>query len=170
MIQQPSALQCFVCGVENEAGLHVRFFETEGDSLEVQAQYCIPAHYQGYPGVAHGGIVAALLDETATRSVFRGDPPRFVVTAKLAVRYRRPVPLETPLRLVGRIREERGKVITVESEIRGMDGAILADAEAVLREVDAAFFGDALNQQGWQVYADEDPLAPPPGVQIGEEA
>ena len=152
MKQQASSVHCFVCGVRNDAGLKMRFFESETEPLEITAEYSVPADYQGYPGVVHGGIIASMLDEVTSRTVFRGDPPRFVVTASLNVRYRKPVPIETPLKLMGRIVKQKGRVITVAGELTGPGDLLLAEAEAVLVEVDPSFFGDALDQQAWRVY------------------
>ncbi len=156
MNQQPVSRSCFICGVENPIGLHMRFYESDIEPVEVTAEYTVPAQYQGYPGVVHGGIVAAMLDEVTSRTIFRGDPPRFVVTARLNVRYRRPVPVETPLRLVGRIVKDKGKVITVAGQVFGPGSELLAEAEAVIVEVDPSFFGeDAFTDQDWQVYPDD---------------
>ena len=152
MKQQGSARGCFVCGVRNDAGLQMRFFETETDPVEVTAEYTVPSRYEGYPGVVHGGIIAAMLDEVTSRTIFRGEPLRFVVTARLNIRYRKPVPVETPLRLIGRLVQDKGKVITVAGEVFGPGEILLAEAEAVLVEVDSTFFGDAITQQDWQVY------------------
>ncbi len=158
MNQQPVSRTCFVCGVENPAGLHMRFYETDTEPAQVVAEYTVPAHFQGYPGVVHGGIIASMLDEVTSRTIFRGSPTRFVVTAKLAVRYRKPVPVETPLRLTGRVVEDKGRVITVAGEILGPDGTLLAEAEATLVEVEASFFGEAdLSESNWRVYPDERP-------------
>ncbi len=156
MKEQPISQDCFVCGVENPVGLHIHFYETATNPVEVIAEYTVPSRYQGYPGVVHGGIIASMLDEVTSRTIFRGDPPRFVVTARLSVRYRKPVPVETPLKLAGRIVEDKGRVITVAGEIHGPDNILLAEAEAVLVEVDASFFGeDAINNQKWQVYSSD---------------
>lgn len=157
MIQQPSARQCFVCGVENPAGLHITFFETEspspGEPVETRAEITVPRQYQGYPGIVHGGIIATMLDEVASRTVFRGNPLRFVVTAKMNVRYRKPVPVESPLKLRGWVIEDRGKVVEVGGEITNAAGVVLADASATLVEVDPGFFGDqALSPDDWKVY------------------
>ena len=51
--------QCFGCGPSHPAGLHVRTFKTpEG----VASPIVIAKQYEGPPGAAHGGIVAAYLD------------------------------------------------------------------------------------------------------------
>ncbi len=159
MNQQPVSHDCFVCGVDNPAGLRMRFFESDTEPVQVKAEYTVPARYQGYPGVVHGGIIAAMLDEVTSRTIFRGTPPRFVVTARLSVRYRKPVPVETLLQLTGRIVEDKGKVITVAGEIVGPEGTLLAEAEAVIVEVEPTFFGDsAFSRQDWQVFPDENSL------------
>jgi acyl-coenzyme A thioesterase PaaI-like protein len=153
---QASAKSCFVCGVENAAGLQMRFFEGEGEPVIVTAEYTVSRQYQGYPGIVHGGIVAAMLDEVTSRTIMRGDPPRFVVTAKLSLRYRKPVPVETPLKMTGRVIEDRGKVIMVSGVMVGPDGELLAEAEAVLMEVPANYFGAMTVEDGqsWRVYDD----------------
>jgi acyl-coenzyme A thioesterase PaaI-like protein len=51
---------CFGCGPEHDIGLRVRTFEAEGGVL---APIVIPRRFEGPPGAAHGGIVAAYLDE-----------------------------------------------------------------------------------------------------------
>ncbi|MGB4292654.1 MAG: PaaI family thioesterase [Bacteroidales bacterium] len=78
---------CFGCGPENPAGLKLHFTECNG---ELQAKWLPSEHYQGYPGVLHGGITAALLDETAAWFVYT-----VIGTAGLTytmnVRYHHPV-------------------------------------------------------------------------------
>lgn len=151
--KQANARTCFVCGVENPVGLKMHFYLTgPGQTL---AEYTVPAHYQGYPGIVHGGIIASMLDEVAGRVVMNGDPPRFMVTANLSVRYRRPVPTGKPLRLVGTLKEDQGRVAKSTAVIYDESGTLLAEAEAVLVEMPtdsmARFSDDPSN---WQVYPD----------------
>ncbi len=156
MNQQPSSLNCFVCGVENKFGLHIHFYETGPD--EVTAEYTVPNQHQGYPGIVHGGIVATMLDEVSSRTVFRGDPPRLVVTARLALRYRKPVPVGVPLKLVGRLLEDKGHVCRVSGAVYGPDDALLAESDATLFEVASSFFEGfaTLEDQGWKVYPENE--------------
>jgi acyl-coenzyme A thioesterase PaaI-like protein len=153
--RQPNSRHCFVCGLLNPLGLHL-VFENSAPG-EVTAEFTVPEMYQGYPGVVHGGIVAAMLDELAGRAFMGSDPPRFMFTARLQVRYRRNVPVEQPLRLVGRARSSRGRTAEASSEIYGPDGALLAEGDALLVDVppDALNF-DSLDELGWRVYADEE--------------
>ena len=63
--RQPNSRFCFVCGVKNPVGLKM-VFEQTGPG-EVSAVITVPEHFEGYPGVVHGGITAAMLDEAACR-------------------------------------------------------------------------------------------------------
>ena len=120
---------------------------------EVTAEYVVPDIYQGYPGVVHGGITAAMLDETAGRSVMtQGDDLRFFITLKLNIKYRRSVPTETPLKIVGRLITLRGRRATCHGEIRLPDGSVAAEAEAVLVEMPAeTLTGVDHEALGWRV-------------------
>mgnify|MGYP002684960244 CR=1 FL=1 len=59
---QATSRMCFVCGRENPVGLHIQFYE-DHVAQQVVVPLVIPDAYQGYPGVAHGGVLAAILDE-----------------------------------------------------------------------------------------------------------
>jgi uncharacterized protein (TIGR00369 family) len=154
-VKQPNSKHCFVCGVENEQGLGLKFFEV-GDG-RVAAEPCIPDSYQGYPGIVHGGIVASMLDEIAGRAAMIGDHNHFRLTAKLSIRYRRPVPVGESVRLEGWVVEDRGRLATAHSEIRLIDGTVAAEAEAVLADLpDAPDAEEVLAELGWKVYPDSD--------------
>jgi acyl-CoA thioesterase FadM len=97
-----------------------------------------------------------MLDETGGRA-WMTDPTRFMVTAQLNVRYRKPVPTETPLVLIGRAGTHRGRVSEAHSEIHGPDGAILAEAELVLVDIpEEQLSAVSPEEMGWQVYPDEE--------------
>ena len=101
MSRQPTSRSCFVCGRENPVGLKVRW-DQDPEAGEIRGTVTVPGHFNGYPGVTHGGIVGALLDETAGRTILMdGGFEDLMVTAKLEVVYRRPTPTGVPL-LVGR--------------------------------------------------------------------
>jgi acyl-coenzyme A thioesterase PaaI-like protein len=93
----------------------------------------VPEHFNGYPGVVHGGIVGALLDETAGRSVLLdGGFEELMVTAKLEVVYRRPTPTGVPLEMVGRLLTRTGTRAEAEAELRLPDGTVTARAKVLL--------------------------------------
>jgi len=129
-IKQPNSRMCFVCGLENPIGLHLHMYETEPGVLE--SKYIAPEHFQGYPGVLHGGIVAAILDEISGR-VHMGDAvnPRFMFTGKLEVKYRKNVPVGQMLRIVGKAGKVRSKMAESWAGIYDESGELLAEANAL---------------------------------------
>lgn len=84
----PNSKTCFVCGEENIAGLQLRFYLEDG---RIKTRFQPKPHHCGYPNVLHGGVVAALLDETIAWAANRALA-RMTVTAELKLRYRKPVP------------------------------------------------------------------------------
>jgi acyl-coenzyme A thioesterase PaaI-like protein len=153
-MKQPGSLHCFVCGVANPFGLHLDFYETAPG--EVTASFTAPTEYQSYPGIVHGGIVAAMLDEVSGRALMGVDSPRFMFTARLDIRYRKNVPIGVPLRLVGHAGKSKGKAAVATGEIYGPDGTLLAQAEALLVDVpDDIVQTTNLDDLGWKVYPDD---------------
>ena len=152
--KQPNSRQCFVCGLENPLGLHMHFYETAPD--EVTAEYTAPEDYQGYPGILHGGITAAILDEATGRAFMGSDPKAstFMYTAELKVKYKKKVPVEQPLKIVGK----RGRRMRWTAEATGaiydMNGILLAEASATLVDLPEQLPPDDLERLGWRVYPD----------------
>ncbi len=153
--KQPNSRYCFVCGLENPFGLQLEFYETGPN--EVTTEFTAPDRYQGYPGVLHGGVVTALLDEVAGRAFMGVDPDntRFMYTARLTVRFRNNVPIGQPLKIVGRAVKDRRNAGTAQTVIYDADSQVLAEAEALLVEVPEADIQSAdLAALGWRVYPD----------------
>lgn len=154
-MRQPNSRHCFVCGLANPHGLQLRFEITAPG--EVVANYTVPERYEGYPGVVHGGIVAAMLDEVVSRVHMGIDPPRFMYTARLELRYRKNVPIGQPLRIVGRAEKSKGRTATSKGAIYDQNGDILAEAEALLVNVPDEMLSDVnLRALGWRIYDDEE--------------
>ena len=104
---------CFGCGPAHPTGLHVRCFKTKEG---VASPVWIAKQYEGPPGAAHGGIVAAFLDEILAGTVLRATG-RSGVTGELTVRYRRPVPIEHAVLGRGRLVTDHGRFVDVEGEL-----------------------------------------------------
>lgn len=152
--KQPGSKNCFVCGRENPVGLKLDFYTFAPD--KVRADLWVPIKYEGYPGVVHGGIIAAILDECGGRAQMTKSD-RFMVTAQLNVRYRLPVSTETALVVIGEAGDRRGRVSHAHSEIRNLDGQILAEAELVLVDIPDSQLADVNPEVlGWRVYPDEE--------------
>jgi acyl-coenzyme A thioesterase PaaI-like protein len=102
--------------------------EAEGaDTYEAEVTF--GPHHQGGPGIAHGGIVGAALDEACGLLATWHRFP--TVTARIAIRYRKPAPINRPLRVRARVDAERGRRIEISAELR--------DGDELLAEADGAF-------------------------------
>jgi acyl-coenzyme A thioesterase PaaI-like protein len=153
--KQANSRNCFVCGVANPVGLRLKFYDSAPG--EVTAHIVVPEHFQGYPGVVHGGIVASMLDEVTGRSHIGSEPPRFMYTAKLEVRYHKTVPVGKPIRLVGRAGSSRGRTAAACGFIYDEHEMLLAEADALLVDVPENLIDHArLEELGWKVYPDEE--------------
>jgi uncharacterized protein (TIGR00369 family) len=153
MNKQPNSRMCFACGLENPAGLHLRFCDNGQD--QVVCDFTLSPNHQGYPGVAQGGVVAAILDEAGGRTVMIGDHLRLFMTAKLEIKYRQPVPVGVALKAVGRIIKLKDRLASAHAEIQNAAGEVLAEAELLLSNVpDGIFKPSDADRLGWRVYDD----------------
>jgi acyl-coenzyme A thioesterase PaaI-like protein len=101
------------------------------------AEVVFRAEHQGGPGIAHGGIVGAALDEACGLLATWHRFP--TVTARIAIRYRRPARIGVPLAASARVRAERGRRIEIAGELRD-GGDLLAEAEGTFLHVPLEHF------------------------------
>jgi uncharacterized protein (TIGR00369 family) len=123
---------CFGCSPFNERGL--RMVWRRIGLGEVEAHYTVDDHWGGAPGIVHGGIQAALLDETmgvAIHHATGADEPMDVVTARFELDYRRPVPTGEAIVLWARRTRQEGRRHFVQGEIRDRTGEVLTSASAL---------------------------------------
>ncbi|MDH3997310.1 MAG: PaaI family thioesterase [Desulfuromonadales bacterium] len=128
---------CLVCGVENPFGLKTRFYTTTEN--EVIALFSPLQEHQGYPNIIHGGISAAILDETIGRAIMCFDGENsFGLTIELNVRYKKPVPLDVELKVVARITKDNGRIFEGSGELYLPNGevAIAAQGKYMKRRLD----------------------------------
>ena len=123
--------RCFVCGQKNPYGLHM-VFRLENDT--VVADFQPLAEHQGFPGVIHGGIVAAVLDEALSRTTMLSTHPTWTMTGRLEVRYRRYVPYGPLLRVRASLGTERGRMIQASGTL-----TLASDEHVVLAESHGTF-------------------------------
>jgi uncharacterized protein (TIGR00369 family) len=113
---------CFGCSQSSSRGLRLRF---ERRGATIHTTVTIADHFHGAPGIAHGGIVATLLDEVSCATVaFVRD--QWVVTGELAVRFERPVPVGAPLAVSARIVDDTHARYAVVEGVVEADGTLLA--------------------------------------------
>lgn len=120
--QLPNYELCYVCGHANPLGLNVRF-QLQGDVVATRFRPS-PMH-AGYPGRLHGGVIAALLDETMgwAPCVVAG---RFCLAVELNVRYVKSAPPDRELLVTGRATVVEGRIWEAVGEVRDGDGTVYA--------------------------------------------
>lgn len=155
LYKQPNSRMCFLCGLQNPVGLKLAFYD-DPENQQVYSEFSLSNNYQGYPGVVHGGIVAAILDETAGRAVMlNGNHDNLFATLRLTIRYRHPTPTETRLTAVGWVDKEGQRATKVAGEIRLPDGTVTAECEALLGPVPEEFSAQWKPERPyWKVYND----------------
>lgn len=126
---------CFICGEKNQKGLKLPFYVLENG--EIAAVINSEAAYNSYPGYMHGGVSAAILDETIGRAVEAvADPTKMAVTVDLRIKYRKPAPIGARLICIGRKTEETSRGFYGTGEIYGPDGSVLVTAEGTYYNID----------------------------------
>lgn len=123
--KQHNSKMCFVCGLKNDFGLGASFYEIEGEQLVALFTPC--DQHQGYPERLHGGLAAAILDETIGRALMIASNDTWGVTAEFSMRFKKPVPLDQELRVVGRITRDSRRIFEGSGEILLPGGEIAVE-------------------------------------------
>lgn len=123
--------RCFVCGPDNTGGLQARF-TIDRPRQAASCRTRVPARFQGWQDVVHGGVLATLLDEACIYAC-RSQGDRFV-TAELAVRYKKPVPVETDLVVSAEVVQRRKRLFTVRARLE-VNGQVHAEADSKVLSV-----------------------------------
>lgn len=112
-------------------GLRLPFYN---DHRVVWTEFTPPDTFQGWPGVLHGGIIAAVLDETISRVAFLYD--KWVQTGKLELKFRKPAPLGEPLRVQAELIKDTGRVLEMRGTLTLVNtGALLTEASGLFLRI-----------------------------------
>ncbi|HEX9037097.1 MAG TPA: PaaI family thioesterase [Ktedonobacterales bacterium] len=135
---------CFGCGARNLDGLQL-VFHRDGDLI--WAEITPEQRFQGFPGVLHGGILATMLDETLSRAAVFAN--RWMMTARLEVRYRRAAPVGRALRVSARPVQVRARMVSARGDVRLVDepDTILAEAEGVFMPISGEYEREMVAQR-----------------------
>ncbi len=118
---------CFACGELNEHGLHLALHVEDG---RCWTELTLDSRFQGWDGIAHGGIVCTILDEVRAWALVGLDA--WGLTARMTVEFKRPVPVGAHLRAEGRMTEARRRLLTTTARLLdATNGEVLATAEAL---------------------------------------
>jgi acyl-coenzyme A thioesterase PaaI-like protein len=117
---------CFACGTLNVHGLQL---ELHAGDDRCWVELTLPDRFEGWEGIAHGGIVCTILDEVMAWAVV--DHDIWGVTARMSVEFKKPVPIGRPIRAEGRVIAARRRIVETEGVLTDLgDGAVLARSAA----------------------------------------
>jgi acyl-coenzyme A thioesterase PaaI-like protein len=129
---------CVVSGQANPMGIAVR---VRRDRDEAVASVVLESAFEGAPGRAHGGIVAAVFDDTMGFVLSMLRQPAF--TGRLTVTYRAPTPVNEHLEFRARLVHRDGRKLTIGAEATSASGIVVAEAEGLFIAIPADRFGEA---------------------------
>ena len=154
--KQPNSKMCLVCGLKNPFGLHTSFFEL--DNNELLAVFKPRGEHQSYPGRLHGGIISTILDETIGRAIMiQSEDEIWGVTVDLQIRFKKPVPLDEELRVIGRITKDSSRFFEGTGELLLQDGTVAATGHGKYLKVPLEKIADFdVDHQEWQVVQSND--------------
>ncbi len=149
---------CIVSGAANPMGLGMAIWR---DDDEAVARVRLGHAFEGAPGRAHGGVVAAIFDDVMGMVLTIHAEPAF--TARLMVSYLAPVPVGVELEFRARQTWREGRKLFIAAEARHA-GEVLAEAEGLFIALPPERFG--LPPAPEEVRA-ETASAPDPGTAPG---
>lgn len=124
-LRQPNSKKCFVCGYGNNVGLKSEFYVMENGYL-IGLFHPLDGH-QGYPGRLHGGIAATMLDEAIGRAINNDEQSEiWGVTIDFSVRFKKPIPIESELKVICFITRETRRTFEGDGFILLSDGTVAA--------------------------------------------
>ena len=157
MEKQPNSRMCFVCGIDNPIGLKLKFYTDEEGRCT--ARFRPKPEHQGYPGQLHGGIISSLLDEVMGRVLVHENV--WAMTGTLEIRFRKPVPLDQELTIVGELTRSRSRAYEARGEICLPDGTVLIEGSGVYIRIPDEVVEQAKSALDfWEVIPDEQEAQP----------
>ena len=117
---------CYVCGSKNPLGLKLHFEYPQKGLLKSTVVFS--KEHQGFKGIAHGGMMAMVLDEMMVNLAWKEGIP--AVTVELNVRLKKAAKIGQKVLLEGRLEKGQGRVLYASSEAKNEKGEVLANATA----------------------------------------
>ena len=142
---------CLVCGLKNPFGLRTAFYELEND--ELLGVFTPMDEHQSYPGRLHGGMAAAILDETIGRAIMmKYDEDFWGVTVEFTSRYKKPIPLDGELRVISRVTKDTNRIFEGTGEILLSDGSVAVEGRGKYLKLPLEKIADFdVEHQEWKV-------------------
>jgi acyl-coenzyme A thioesterase PaaI-like protein len=126
--------ESIVAGDLNALGIGAELWREGDDAI---AEVTLGAAFEGAPGRSHGGIVAAIFDETM--GVVLALEQTAAYTGRLSITYRAGTPVGSPLRCRCSLSRREGRKLFITGELRAGE-LLCAEAEATFITVEPQRF------------------------------
>lgn len=154
---------CFACGTLNVHGLQLDL-HAGGDRC--WTELTLAERFEGWEGIAHGGILCTILDEVMAWALVDHDV--WGVTARMNVEFRQPVPIGRAIRAEGRVLEARRRLVTAEGVILdAANGTLLARSEGTYVGASEARKQELKARYGFRLAPGDDSATPEPVDALG---
>ena len=118
---------CFACGTLNTHGLHLLLHVEPGRSWSAVT---LEKRFEGWDGIAHGGILCTVLDEVMAWALVGDD--NWGLTARLSVEFQKPVEVGRPFVAEGWVTRSRRRLVDTAARLLDeASGEVLATAEGL---------------------------------------
>jgi acyl-coenzyme A thioesterase PaaI-like protein len=125
----PRYKECFFCGPDGD-GLKLKIQLKDG---AVFSDFIVAPKFQGYDNMAHGGIVAGVLDEIMWWTIFV-ETRKICFTRKMETEYLTPVYCGTPYTVRGTLLGQRHGSMRVSAVIEDAEGKAIARGTGLFME------------------------------------
>lgn len=112
---------CFACHPNNKHGLQLKFY-ADDEKQEVFTKVKPKEYMAGFPGILHGGVQCALVDELAFWTMF-DKVGKIGLTTKVEIIYNKKVDSDVELEVRGKVTKVRGRHVFVDASIYDDEGS-----------------------------------------------
>jgi uncharacterized protein (TIGR00369 family) len=141
---------CFACGSLNTTGMQLALHVEPGRSW---VELALEPRFQGWDGIAHGGILCTILDEVMAWALVGQDS--WGLTARLAVDFKRPVTVGQALRAEGQVTRSRRRLVETSGQVLDRaSGDVLATATGLYVAAGEARKEELRRRYGWRPLGD----------------
>ncbi|GJM15460.1 MAG: thioesterase [Thermodesulfobacteriota bacterium] len=148
---------CFACDPRNKLGLRLKFF-ADDEKEDVFTTFHPETHLEGFPGILHGGIQCALIDEVAFWTMF-DKYKKIALTSKLDMEFLRPVDASSELTIRGKVTQAEGRKVSVEVSLLNNKNKVCTrskvDYTITTREVTYKLIGKERFTEKFQKYLED---------------
>ncbi len=148
---------CFACDPRNKLGLRLKFF-ADDEKGDVFTKFNPEMHLEGFPGILHGGIQCALIDEVVFWTMF-DKYKKIALTSKLDMEFLRPVDASSELTIRGRVTQAEGRKVSVEVSLLNNKNKVCTrsnvDYTITTREVTYKIIGKERFTEKFQKYLED---------------